>query len=92
VRQLLSWTDAEGCTGLGHTLLAISKLIRSQEESGGLVIGDLIIHLLRRAGEDVLPVLPELLWAMLVRMQEAQTATFLQARLCLDLAPLRMEH
>jgi hypothetical protein len=45
-----------------------------------LVIGDLIIQMLRRAGEDVLPVLPELLQIMLSRMRTANTATFLQVR------------
>jgi importin-9 len=57
----------------------IARLLQSEDESGGLVIGDLIIHLFRRAGESVLPVLPDLLQAMLVRMKTAQTATFLQS-------------
>ena len=60
-------------------LTVIARLLQSQDESGGLVIGDLIIHLFRHAGESVLPVLPDLLQAMLVRMQTAQTATFLQS-------------
>lgn len=60
-------------------LTLIAKLLESQDESGGLVIGDLIIHLLRRAGESVLPVLPQLLQAMIARMTTAKTATFLQA-------------
>lgn len=44
------------------------------------MIGDLIIHLLRRAGEAVLPILPELLQAMINRMKSAKTATFIQVR------------
>ncbi|KAJ7823248.1 ARM repeat-containing protein [Mycena leptocephala] len=56
-----------------------AESLASQDESGGLVIGDLIIHLLRRAGESVLPVLPELLQAMIGRMTTAKTATFLQS-------------
>jgi hypothetical protein len=79
VGQLLSWTHADGQTGLVHVLTVIARLLQNQDESGGLVIGDLIIHLFRRAGESVLPVLPDLLQAMLVRMQTAQTATFLQS-------------
>jgi importin-9 len=79
VGQLLSWTHADGQTGLVHVLNVIARLLQNQDESGGLVIGDLIIHLFRRAGESVLPVLPDLLQAMLVRMQTAQTATFLQS-------------
>jgi importin-9 len=79
VGQLLSWTHGDGQSGLVHVLTVIARLLQSQDESGGLVIGDLIIHLFRRAGESVLPVLPDLLQAMLVRMQTAQTATFLQS-------------
>jgi importin-9 len=79
VGQLLSWTHSDGQAGLVHVLTVIARLLQNQDESGGLVIGDLIIHLFRCAGESVLPVLPDLLQAMLVRMQTAQTATFLQS-------------
>ncbi|KII94307.1 hypothetical protein PLICRDRAFT_50286 [Plicaturopsis crispa FD-325 SS-3] len=77
--QLLSWADSNGQTGLQNVLALIARLLESQDESGGLVIGDLIIHLLRRAGEAVLPVLPDLLRAMVGRMTSAKTATFLQS-------------
>ncbi|KAJ7070709.1 ARM repeat-containing protein [Mycena amicta] len=76
--QLLAWSDS-GRTGLDGVLSLIAKSLESQDESGGLVIGDLIIHLLRRAGESVLPVLPQLLQAMIGRMRTAKTATFLQS-------------
>jgi hypothetical protein len=76
--QMTVWTDAEGKNGLGYTLELVAKLLESQDESGGLVIGDLIIHLFRKAGEAILPVLPQLLQAMVVRMKTAKTATFLQ--------------
>ncbi|KAF9235123.1 ARM repeat-containing protein [Melanogaster broomeanus] len=56
-----------------------AQLLQNEDESGGLVIGDLIIHVLRRASESVLPVLPELLHAMVERMLTAKTATFLQS-------------
>jgi len=77
--QLLSWSDQGGRSGLDYVLTLIAKMLESQDESGGLVIGDLIIHLLRRAGESVLPVLPQLLQAMVGRMVSAKTATFLQS-------------
>lgn len=77
--QILSWHDPSGQSGLGHILKLIAKLLRNEDESGGLVIGDLIIHVLRRAGDSVLPVLPELLHAMVERMLTAKTATFLQS-------------
>ncbi|KAG9313899.1 armadillo-type protein [Chiua virens] len=77
--QILSWHDASGQSGLAHVLKLIAELLRNEDESGGLVVGDLIIHVLRRAGDSVLPVLPELLHAMVERMLTAKTATFLQS-------------
>lgn len=78
VQQLLTWSDGSGQNGLDYVLRIVAKLLQNQDESGGLSIGDLIIHLLRRAGESVLPVLPQLLHAMVTRMLSAKTATFLQ--------------
>ncbi len=78
---MVSWTDSEGRNGLDYVLKVVAKLLESQDESGGLVIGDLIIHLFRRAGEAILPVLPQLLQAMVTRMKTAKTATFIQVSL-----------
>jgi hypothetical protein len=64
--------------GLDNVLTLVARLLESQDEAGGLAIGDLIIHLLRKAGDAVLPVLPDLLQAMVRRMIAAKTATFLQ--------------
>ena len=69
----------DGQSGLVHVLAVIAHMLLGEDESGGLVIGGLIIHLFRHAGESVLPILPDLLQAMLVRMLMAQTATFLQS-------------
>jgi len=66
---------------LEWVLSLIAQILQSQDESGGLQIGDLIIHLLRQAGEGVLPVLPQLLQAMASRMTTAKTATFLQVKI-----------
>ena len=76
--QLTAWTDSSGRSGLGNVLMIVVKSLQNQDESGGLVIGDLIIQMLRRAGEAILPVLPELLQVMLGRMTTAATATFTQ--------------
>ena len=80
VNQLLSWSDANFQSGLGNVINVIARMLHGQDESGGLVIGDLIIHLLRKAGEAVLPVLLDLLEALLGRMRTAKTASFLQVR------------
>ena len=84
-KQLLSWSDSDGRSGLDYVLSLVAKMLESQDESGGLAIGDLIIHLFRRAGEAVLSVLPQLLQAMVSRMINAQTATFLQVYRILSL-------
>ena len=57
---------------------SIAGLLQSKDVSGGLVIGEFIIHLFQRAGESVLPVLPDLLQAMLVHIKAMHAATFLQ--------------
>ncbi|KIK67465.1 hypothetical protein GYMLUDRAFT_69648 [Collybiopsis luxurians FD-317 M1] len=77
--QLLEWRDASGQSGLEHVLRLVARILQAEDESAGLTIGELIIHLLRRAGESVLPVLPELLHAMVTRMLTAKTATFVQS-------------
>lgn len=80
--QLLSWNAGNGQSGLDHVLALVARILGGEDESGGLFIGDLIIHLFRRAGESVLPVLPQLLEALVSRMAAAQTATFLQVSIC----------
>ncbi|KAG9100077.1 hypothetical protein FS749_016346 [Ceratobasidium sp. UAMH 11750] len=78
--QLAQWHDSNGRSGFENVLSFLARLLqRDQNESGGLVVGDLIIHLFRRAGEQIGPVLPELLQAMVARIESAKTASFLQS-------------
>ncbi|EAU92368.2 hypothetical protein CC1G_00587 [Coprinopsis cinerea okayama7 len=79
VNQLVGWQDGSGRNGLDHVLALVAKLLQNQDESGGLAIGELIIHLFRKTGEKVLPVLPQLLEAMLKSMLTAKTASFTQS-------------
>lgn len=77
--QLRSWTNTStNESGLDSVLAVVAKQLQGEDEAGGLVIGDLIIHLLRKAGQAVLPVLPGLLQAMVARMPTVSTATFAQ--------------
>lgn len=78
--QILHWSDGNGQSGLDRVFGVIARILRSEDESGGLAIGDLIIHLWRRVGQAILPVLPELLQALVGRMPSAKTASFLQVR------------
>ncbi|KIP03840.1 hypothetical protein PHLGIDRAFT_31632 [Phlebiopsis gigantea 11061_1 CR5-6] len=77
--QILAWQDGAGKTGLDHILELIAWQLQSSDESGSLFIGDLIIHLIRRAGEAIVRILPELLGAMVRRMSSVKTATFVQS-------------
>jgi importin-9 len=78
--QLLAWKDSSsGKSGIDCVLELIAWQLQTDDESGSLFIGDLIIHLMRRAGESILPILQQLLQAMATRMTTAKTATFIQA-------------
>jgi hypothetical protein len=76
--QVLAWHDGAGVSGLDHVLAVIAKLLDDREEAGSLFIGDLLVHLLRKAGPAVLPVLPGLLRAMVTRMTTAKSDLFLE--------------
>jgi hypothetical protein len=77
--QVLAWRDDTG-SGMDHVLAVIAKLLSDREEAGSLFIGDLIIHLLRKAGDAILPILPSLLQAMVSRMATAKSDLFLEVR------------
>ncbi|GAA5825501.1 hypothetical protein JCM5353_005327 [Sporobolomyces roseus] len=80
VEQLLNWRSAAGQSGLELVLGQVAKQLEpSDSEAGGLFVGDLVIHLLRKAGPAVGPVLPDLLKAFVNRLSTAQTAMFTQS-------------
>ncbi|SCV67876.1 BQ2448_5487 [Microbotryum intermedium] len=79
VGQLLAWKNAHGRSGLELVLQQVAKLLEPDEsESGGLFVGDLVLHLIRKAGEQLGPVLPDLLKAFVTRLATAETASFSQ--------------
>ena len=67
--------------GLNMLLALISRTLAPADgnESGGLVVGDLMLHLLRRAGSALLPSLNDLVRALLERLTTAKTGTFIQS-------------
>ncbi|KAK7040193.1 hypothetical protein VNI00_009999 [Paramarasmius palmivorus] len=73
--QLLNYNDGSQ-SGLDHVLRLVAKILQGDDESAGLTMGELIIHLLRRAGDRVLPVLPELLHAMVTLPTEFTSIPF----------------
>jgi len=69
----------QGQAGLELVLAQVAKLLEpSQSEAGGLFVGDLVIHLIRKAGGALGPVLPQLLEAFVNRLTTAKTASFSQ--------------
>ncbi|GAA5887335.1 hypothetical protein JCM6882_002496 [Rhodosporidiobolus microsporus] len=80
VDQLLNWRSPTGQSGLELVLAQVAKLLQpSESEAGGLFVGDLVIHLVRKAGGAIGPVLPDLLQAFVTRLATAQTAMFSQS-------------
>ena len=60
----------------------VSKTVSPDEnEAAGLLVGDLMVHLIRNSGEAIFPVLPELLQVLVSRIPSAETATFIQVRI-----------
>ncbi|CAD6905080.1 unnamed protein product [Tilletia controversa] len=90
--QVLGWTDPSASVPAISAILTVvaRALSPDQAESGGLEVGDLLIALLRKAGNAVLPALPELLQALVRRVVDAQTASFSQS-LILPFAYLMQE-
>lgn len=73
--------DELGRSGLSRVLAVVSKLLEPGEsESGGLFVGDLVLHLIRTAGNSLGDILPGLLTAFVSRLATAQTASFSQVR------------
>ncbi len=76
---LLTWQAADGQTGMQKILSLLAKLLDpSSSESAGMFMGDLILHLLRNAGDQLSLVLPDLLRALVNRMVTAHTTIFTQ--------------
>ncbi|SJX60888.1 related to KAP114-Member of the karyopherin-beta family, nuclear import [Sporisorium reilianum f. sp. reilianum] len=81
-QELVDWKDPQTQTASVDLMLQIiAKLLvpTNDSESGGLAVGDLVVALLRKAGDRIAHVLPDLLNAMVQRVATAQTATFTQS-------------
>ncbi|KAG0255861.1 hypothetical protein DFQ27_006018 [Actinomortierella ambigua] len=92
VAQIANWRDASsGKSGLDLTIQFIAKLLDpSQTESAALFVGDLIAKLIKKGGDLVAPVIPDLLNAVTLRLADAKLTTFIHplvmvfAHLCLN--------
>ncbi|KAG0261216.1 hypothetical protein BG011_001257 [Mortierella polycephala] len=92
VQQIAEWRDAaSGKTGLELIIQFIAKLLDpSQSESAALFVGDLVSKLIKKGGDLVTPIIPDLLNAVTQRLAQAKLPTFIQplvmvfAQLCLN--------
>ncbi|WVR07905.1 hypothetical protein IAU60_004948 [Kwoniella sp. DSM 27419] len=77
--KLIRWHDAEGNNGIVSIFHLLSRFLAPTfSESGGIFVGELIMHLFRKAGAVMAPVLPDLLRAVVQRLAHAQLPSFIQ--------------
>lgn len=70
--------DASGNNGIARIFGLLGRLLQpSFSESGSLYVGELILHLFRKAAGDIGPILPELSRVMVERLVTAKLSTFL---------------
>lgn len=78
--KLIQWHDADGTNGIARIFGLLGRFLAPTfSESGGLFVGDLVMHLFRKAGSAIAPVLGDLLQAMVNRLATAQTESFIQS-------------
>ncbi|KAL1915230.1 uncharacterized protein VTP21DRAFT_7506 [Calcarisporiella thermophila] len=78
--QLLQWHDASGRSGLHQLMDFVARLLHpEQSESAALFVGDLIVKLIQKGGEQLTPIMPQLLNAVVQRLAAATTPTFVQS-------------
>lgn len=76
---ILKWTDGNG-NGLDYIVKFIAKLLDPLlPESSSIFVGDLIVQLVRKANNHMLPVLPQLLTAIVHRLTSAKIPSFIQS-------------
>ncbi|WVQ84827.1 hypothetical protein IAT38_006984 [Cryptococcus sp. DSM 104549] len=77
--KLTQWYDAEGNNGIASIFGLLGRFLAPTfSESGGIFVGELIMHLFRKAGGAMAPVLPDLLRAVVARIASAQMTSFIQ--------------
>ncbi|CAB4420248.1 unnamed protein product [Rhizophagus irregularis] len=77
--HIAQWTDTSGKTGLDYVIQYIAKALQPKESESAGFLGDLVVKLIKKAGNRIVPVLPELLKAAATKLEGAKTATFIQS-------------
>ncbi|KAI1299168.1 hypothetical protein EDD11_006488 [Mortierella claussenii] len=94
VQQVAAWRDDEsGKTGLDLLIQFIAKLLHpSQTESAALFVGDLISKLIKKGGDSVAPILPDILNAVTARLADAKLPSFIQPLVMVFVQLSLMQH
>ncbi|RIA81823.1 armadillo-type protein [Glomus cerebriforme] len=77
--HIAQWTDTSGKTGLDYVIQYIAKALQPKESESAGFLGDLVVKLIKKAGNRIVPVLPDLLKAAATKLEGAKTATFIQS-------------
>ncbi|GAA96567.1 uncharacterized protein L969DRAFT_94972 [Mixia osmundae IAM 14324] len=78
--ELVAYRNPSGASGMQLLLSIIARQLQpEQSESSGLFVGDLLLHVMRKAGQELSDILPDLLRALVTRLALAETGTFSQS-------------
>ncbi|CAG8445061.1 3579_t:CDS:10 [Funneliformis caledonium] len=77
--HISQWMDSSGKTGLDYVIQYIAKSLQPSQSESACFLGDLVVKLINKAGNRIVPVLPDLLKASATRLEGAKTATFIQS-------------
>jgi hypothetical protein len=76
--------DNDGSNGIAAIVTLLDRFLSPAfSESGGIFVGELIMHLFRKAGGAIGPVLPDLLRAIVGRLAVAKLPSYIQVG-CVD--------
>ncbi|CAG8433682.1 10406_t:CDS:10 [Diversispora eburnea] len=77
--RIAQWINNEtGRTGLDYVIQYIAKALQSESESATF-LGDLVVKLIKKAGDKIVSVIPELLKTVATKLEGARTATYIQS-------------
>ena len=81
IEGILKWTDGK-MNGLDYIMKFIAKLLEpSLPESSSIFVGDLIVQLVRRSSNHMMPILSQLLTAIVHRLYGSKMPSFIQVRI-----------
>ncbi|KAI9307964.1 armadillo-type protein [Cunninghamella echinulata] len=78
--HIVNWHDQAGKSGLDYAIHFVAKLLEpSVGDSEAFFVGDLIVTMIQKVGNSIAPVLPNLLNAVLVKLEATNYQPFIQS-------------